>query len=103
MRSWRAIELGLPPRKAAYPINVPPRRTDPRKSEEDRRGDGVFLNIPYDQDSEDLFLAYIAGLSVLGLFPRVTLEIAGGERRLDRIFGSFRVAGTLCTIFPALN
>ena len=28
----------------------------------------------------------MAGLSALGLFPRATLEIPGGERRLDRIF-----------------
>ena len=34
----------------------------------------------------DLFLAYIAGLSTLDLEPRATLEIAGGERRLDRTF-----------------
>ena len=44
----------------------------------------VFLNIPYDDSVVDLFLAYIAGLSTLGLFPRATLEIPGGERRLDR-------------------
>ncbi len=46
----------------------------------------VFLNIPYDRAFEKLYLAYIAGLSVLGLSPRATLEIPGGERRLDRIF-----------------
>ena len=44
----------------------------------------VFLNLPYDASSVDLFLAYIAGLASLGLVPRATLEIAGGERRLDR-------------------
>jgi len=44
----------------------------------------VFLNVPYDRNFADLFLAYIAGLTALGLVPRVTLEIAGGERRLDR-------------------
>src|SRR5258708_433888 len=47
---------------------------------------GVFLNVPYDTDFVDLFLAYIAGLAVLNLQPRATLEIAGGERRLDRTF-----------------
>jgi hypothetical protein len=46
----------------------------------------VFLNIPYDEQFADLFLAYIAGLTALGLAPRATLEIAGGERRLDRTF-----------------
>jgi hypothetical protein len=72
---------------------VSPRPADPRKSEEEGRRVGVFLNIPYDQDSGDLFLAYIAGLSVLGLFPRVTLEIIGGERRLDRTFGLIQSCG----------
>jgi hypothetical protein len=32
-----------------------------------------------------LFLAYIAGLAALRLLPQTTLEIPGGERRLDRI------------------
>jgi hypothetical protein len=49
--------------------------------------DGVFLNVPYDLKFRDLFLAYIAGIAALGLKPRTTLEIPGGERRLDRIFG----------------
>ncbi len=44
----------------------------------------VFLNLPYDPTVVDLFLAYLAGLTTLGLFPRATLEIPGGERRLDR-------------------
>jgi hypothetical protein len=44
----------------------------------------VFLNLPYDTSIVDLFLAYVAGLTTLGLFPRATLEIPGGERRLDR-------------------
>jgi hypothetical protein len=48
--------------------------------------DEVFLNIPYDEHFTDLFLAYIAGLMALGLYPRTTLEIVGGERRLDRTF-----------------
>jgi hypothetical protein len=37
-----------------------------------------------------LFLAYIAGLATLGLSPRTTLEIPGGERRLDRILDLIR-------------
>lgn len=48
--------------------------------------DSVFLNIPYDAAFRRLYLAYIAGLSTLGLTARATLEIPGGERRLDRIF-----------------
>lgn len=45
----------------------------------------VFLNVPYDHQFEDLYLAYLAGISAFGLVPRATLEIPGGERRLDRI------------------
>jgi len=45
----------------------------------------VFLNVPYDREFTGLFLAYIAGLAALGLSPRTTLEIPGGEPRLDRI------------------
>ncbi len=46
----------------------------------------VFLNIPYDARFENLYLAYIAGITAFGLVPRATLEIPGGTRRLDRIF-----------------
>ena len=45
----------------------------------------VFLNIPYDRQFENLYLAYIAGLSTFGLIPRATLEIPTSQRRLDRI------------------
>lgn len=48
--------------------------------------DSVFLNIPYDPDYEDRFIAYIAGVAAFGLDPRATLELTSGERRLDRIF-----------------
>jgi hypothetical protein len=54
----------------------------PRKHSAD-----VFLNIPYDTPFESLCLAYICGISAFGLIPRTTLEIPGGQRRLDRIFG----------------
>jgi len=50
--------------------------------------DSAFLNLPYDPDDEDHFLAYIAGVAAFGLDPRATLELTGGERRLDRIFKS---------------
>jgi hypothetical protein len=46
----------------------------------------VFLNIPYDARFEDLFLAYITGIVALGFVPRATLEIQGGERRLEKIY-----------------
>lgn len=45
----------------------------------------VFLNIPYDARFSRLYLAYIVGLTELGLEPRATLGIPGGERRLNRI------------------
>lgn len=45
----------------------------------------VFLNIPYDKKFERLFVAYIAGISALGLVPRATLEITDSTRRLDKI------------------
>lgn len=45
----------------------------------------VFLNLPYDRAFRNLFLAYVGGISALGLIPRATLELPGGARRLDRI------------------
>lgn len=49
------------------------------------RSNAVFLNIPYDDRFRHQYLAYIVGLTQLGLEPRATLGIPGGERRLDRI------------------
>jgi hypothetical protein len=46
----------------------------------------VFLNIPYDEEFRDLYIAYIVGLCQLGLVPHIASEIVGGSRRLDRIF-----------------
>ena len=48
--------------------------------------ESAFLNIPYDGHYENLYLAFISGLCAFGLTPRATLEVPGGERRLDRIF-----------------
>jgi hypothetical protein len=47
--------------------------------------DRVFLNIPYDEKFESLFLAFISGICAFGFVPRATLEIATSSRRLDRI------------------
>jgi hypothetical protein len=44
----------------------------------------VFLNIPYDEQFERTYLAYVTALSAMGFLPRATLGI-GGNRRLDRI------------------
>jgi hypothetical protein len=46
----------------------------------------AFINIPYDDRFQDLYLAFIAGLTAFGLDPRATLEVPGGTRRLDRVF-----------------
>lgn len=50
----------------------------------------AFLNVPYDPDYEQLYLAFIAGLTGFGLIPHATLEIPGSARRLDRIVGLLR-------------
>jgi hypothetical protein len=50
----------------------------------------VFLNIPYDRKFENLFLAYVAGISAFGLVPRATLEIRSSSRRLEKIFRLIR-------------
>lgn len=50
----------------------------------------LFLNVPYDSAFRELYLAYIAGIGSFGLVPRATLEIPGGERRLDRILSLIR-------------
>jgi hypothetical protein len=52
-----------------------------------RSRDKVFLNLPYDPKFQNLFLSYICAIHAFGMVPRVTLEIPGGTRRLDRIFG----------------
>jgi hypothetical protein len=48
--------------------------------------DACFLNIPYDQPFENLYLAYIVGLTAHGLVPRATLGFPRDARRLERIF-----------------
>jgi hypothetical protein len=50
-----------------------------------RLPDAAFLNVPYDAKHEELFLAFLAGLSGFALIPHTTLEIPGSQRRLDRI------------------
>jgi len=55
-----------------------------------RAKESLFLNIPYDSSFTKLYLAYIAGVSSVGLVPRATLEIPGGQRRLDRILSLIR-------------
>ena len=45
----------------------------------------VLLNIPYDEEFQNLYIAYIVGLFQLGLVPHLASEIPGGDRRLNRI------------------
>jgi hypothetical protein len=54
------------------------------------RDKSVFLNIPYDDRFRRLYLAYIAGLVHLDLKPRATIEIPGGQNRLDKILDLIR-------------
>lgn len=56
-----------------------------RKRRKSAERNYVFLNVPYDNAFENLYLAYIAGLSAFGLIPRATLEIPTSSRRLERI------------------
>ena len=51
---------------------------------------GVFLNIPYDEEFSSLYIAYVVGLCQLDLVPHLASEIPGGKRRLDRIFDLIR-------------
>jgi hypothetical protein len=51
----------------------------------------VFLNVPFDQNYEPLFVALISAIVALGRTPRSVLEVAEqGEGRLKRIFGLIR-------------
>jgi len=45
----------------------------------------VFINVPFDDEYEPLFLALIAGLVGLGFTPRSVLQIPPNQRRLERI------------------
>ena len=102
---WAFRAVGLRSSSSSYIRQVGPRRRmqssgtrrkRPRQSENSQRGKcvpssrrppaRVFLNIPYDDPFQSLCLAYICGITAFGFFPRATLEIPGGSRRLDRIF-----------------
>jgi hypothetical protein len=62
-------------------------RARPAKRQSNQAEDSVFLNVPYDARFSSQFLAYLCGICAFGLVPRVTLELQGGARRLDRIVG----------------
>jgi hypothetical protein len=51
----------------------------------------VFLNVPFDQDYEPLFVALVSALAALGRMPHSVLEVPEqGDGRLARIFGLMR-------------
>jgi hypothetical protein len=47
--------------------------------------ESVFLNVPYDEAFEGLYLAYLAALPFFGLIPRAALEITESRHRLEKI------------------
>lgn len=51
-----------------------------------KRIESVFLNIPYDNEFEDLYVAYIVGLTQLGLRVNATLAVPN-QGRLETIIG----------------
>src|SRR2546425_13148659 len=55
----------------------------------------VFLNIPYDEKFEKLYLGYIAGVSAFGLIARATLQLRASIRMLDRILALLKVCPVL--------
>ena len=61
------------------------RATPLKKLRRNRPENSVFLNLAYDAEFANQFLAYVCGICAFGMAPRVTLEIPGGSRRLDRI------------------
>lgn len=61
------------------------KRSRVKQEKQANSADSVFLNLPYGPEYAELFLAYIAGLVVLGLVPHAALEDAGSTRRLNRI------------------
>jgi hypothetical protein len=50
----------------------------------------VFINIPFDNQYEHLYLALIASIVGLGAYPRSTLEVPPTKDRLRRIFTLIR-------------
>jgi hypothetical protein len=49
-----------------------------------KRIESVFLNIPYDKEFEDLYVAYIVGLTQLGLHVKASLAVPN-QGRLETI------------------
>ena len=54
----------------------------------------IFINIPFDDLYERLYIALIAGLGGLGLIPQSVLQIPPSDNRLNRIFGLLQKCGS---------
>jgi hypothetical protein len=50
----------------------------------------VFLNLPFTKSFENLFLAYVCGVTAFGLTPRTILDFTGSQSRLKRIRNSIQ-------------
>jgi len=78
---------------------MPPKTPDTDRPPDDPGGlypdpRHVFVNIPFDDRYERLYVAVIAGLCTLGLTPRSVLEIPPTKDRLDRIFRLIQACGS---------
>ena len=61
------------------------------RSQTPRNRHNVFINVPFDEGYEPLFVALIAGLVAVGRTPRCVVEIPEqGDGRLTRIFNLIR-------------
>jgi hypothetical protein len=61
------------------------------RTREELRRRSVFLNLPFDESYEPLFVALISALVAIGRTPRCVLEVPEqGEGRLTRIFNLIR-------------
>lgn len=54
------------------------------------RPNDVFINLPFDNKRERIFLAYVASLTGLGLNPRCVLEVSPDHDRLRRLSSLMR-------------
>lgn len=81
-RAARAEPSDQPPRKSRAVSGPQPgsRAKDRSNVPRSRRIESVFLNIPYDDQFEDLYLAYIVGLTQLGLRINATLAVPNQGR-----------------------
>ncbi len=61
------------------------------------RPNSVFLNLPFDQQYEAIFVAYVVGLVTLGMEPRCILEVdEDGDGRMGRLYKLIEECG--CSI-----